>query len=231
MLRDTNLSRDYERFVTVDKIVKNAIPIATIRRYVDPGVVEGTLDFHLTRLIESLNLKWNIQTSQIKQIVEDLIDKYQYESLEDFILIFKRARQGEFGELYRLDSAVIFGWMERYLDEKYEVTERLHKTIKAKEKVVFPEVGKEVQEEVKQFTEGLKATMKAEIPLTEQDIREEGQEKPKRKPYSTIGLDEVVTMQKMKIEYARECTDLITGIRLNGKPSFDEWLLLNHPPF
>lgn len=185
MLRDTNLSRDYERFVTIEKIVAKAMPIAMLKKYAEPGAVELTLDLHLTRLIESLNLKWNLQTHQIKTIVEDLIDKYQYESLEDFILIFKRARQGEFGELYRLDSAVIFGWMERYLEEKYEAFERIQQrgTIPI-ESVSFPEVSPEVVQEVKEFAEGLKKTMKKEIPITDQEIWEEGQERAKLKSVS-----------------------------------------------
>lgn len=72
-----------------------------------------------------MNLKWNLSDGQIQQIVEDLMDKFPNETIEDFILIFKKARQNEFGEIYRLDSAVIFGWVEKYLDEKYQVIEGL----------------------------------------------------------------------------------------------------------
>lgn len=117
-------AKEFERSLTIVKIVNDALPICEVRKTVGFKAIAQAIDIQLTRLVGSLNLKWNLSDSQIRQIVEDLIDKYPNETIEDFMLIFKKARQNEFGELYRLDSAVIFGWMDKYLDEKYEVIER-----------------------------------------------------------------------------------------------------------
>lgn len=205
-LKDTNLSREFERNLTVEKIVKDSIPLVTLAKNCEPGIIEATLDVHLNNLVESLNLKWNLQPHQIKTIVEDLIDKYQYESLEDFILIFKRARQGEFGELYRLDSAVIFGWMERYLEEKYEAFERLQKQNKPAEKIIFPEVSEETVKEVKDFAEGLKKTMKKEVPISDEEIEAEGQERASLPKSKSAGYVSAVTTEahELHIQWIRE---------------------------
>lgn len=97
--------------------------MSEISRVVGIRQVAIAIDIQLTRLIASLNLKWNITDAQIKTIVEDIMDKFPNESIEDFMMCFKKARQGEYGELFRLDSAVVFVWIQRYLDEKYEALE------------------------------------------------------------------------------------------------------------
>jgi hypothetical protein len=69
------------------------------------------------------------------------------------------------------------------------------------------------------------------IPLTDEENEREGQEKPYRKPYSSENIEDVARLAKLKIQYGRECNDLLTGHRLPDKPAFDEWLLLNYPLF
>jgi hypothetical protein len=123
ILTDSDSARAYERSLTIKKIVKEAIPITELKKHVEPREIAIALDIQLTRLVANLNLKWTVNDSQVKTIVEDLLEKYPNETLEDFILCFKKARQGEYGELIRLDSAIIFTWMTIYLEEKYEALE------------------------------------------------------------------------------------------------------------
>lgn len=122
-LTNPDTARDFERSLTIAKVIASAVPMSEIIRVVGSRQVAIALDIQLTRLIASLNLKWNITDAQIKTIVEDIMDKFPNESIEDFMLCFKKARQGEYGELFRLDSAVVFVWIQRYLDEKYEALE------------------------------------------------------------------------------------------------------------
>ena len=183
-------SREFERSLTVLNIVETALPICEVKRNSVPGDVERALDIQLTRLIGTLNLKWNMTGEQTKILVEDLIDKYPNESLEDFILVFKRARMGEFGELFRLDGPVVFSWMETYLDEKYAVIEKKLYSEKDNDYKVKPEkTDDEEQAEINKA--GLAAwkamvesiTVKKPAPLTDKEIKEEGQIEPKAKPY------------------------------------------------
>lgn len=62
------------------------------------------------------------------------------------------------------------------------------------------------------------------VPLTEDEIEKEGQEKPFVKPYSTEHLAEVKALADKKIEYGRLHTDLWTGEKKPNSPSFDEWI-------
>lgn len=187
ILTNVDTSRDFERSLTLAKIIKEAVPMVELKRAIGQRQVAIALDIQLTRLVANLNLKWNVNDVQIKTIVEDLLDKYPAESLEDFILCFKKARQGEYGELIRLDGPIIFNWMSQYLDEKYKaIEEDLMKQKDEYYKNVIPdESAIERLEEWKQSInkqDGFKSVPQ----LTEDEIIAEGQEKPKRKvhPYN-----------------------------------------------
>lgn len=70
--------------------------------------------------------------SQAMQTASILIESYQAETLQDFILCFKMAKTGEFGTVFnRIDGQVINEWFKKYLERKYERFEQ----IKHQEKV------------------------------------------------------------------------------------------------
>lgn len=188
--------RELEKSLTISKIVDTAVPMSVVSHNVNPGDLERSLDIQLTRLVQSLNLKWNIEPPQIKLIVEDLIEKYKHEALEDFILIFKKARQNEFGEIYRLDSAVVFGWVDKYLDEKYKVVEsklREEKDTWKNESIRTQSDWLQLWKEAIEKTDaegGPTRTLSLNLTtlsnvraMTPSEIEKEGQEKPKFKPY------------------------------------------------
>jgi len=92
-----------------------------------------SLDLQLMRLAASMNLTRNITDEQVGTIVLDLIELFPYETLEDFILVFKRIRQGYYGTDYnRLDGATIRGCMQKHLEEKAVLREKYHSQEKAK---------------------------------------------------------------------------------------------------
>lgn len=177
-------SRDFERSLSIKKIIKEAVPMAELKRLVGSRQVAVALDIQLTRLVSNLNLKWSLNDSQIKTIVEDLMDKYPNESLEDFILCFKKARQGEYGELIRLDSPIVFTWMASYLEEKYKAVEDdLMKQKDEYYKTVIPD--EKAIDRLEQWKQSINSVegSKAVPKLTEEEIEEEGKAEPKRKVY------------------------------------------------
>lgn len=182
ILTDAEQSRQFEKSLTIQSIIDKAIPICEMSRFAGMRQVAIAIDIHLTRLVGNLNLKWSLNDAQIKTIVEDLIDRYPNETIEDFILIFKKARLGEYGELIRLDSPIIFTWIEKYLEEKYEVIEK--KLMNEKDefyKRVVPENSErdylqEWMDAIKDNPTGPKLVRK----LTDEEIKYEGQEEPKR---------------------------------------------------
>lgn len=80
----------------------------------------------LTKLIGMVNINptLTIKPYQIPVIVDSLVESYKWESVEDFTLCFRRGSAGLYGEIYRLDGAIIGQWMSRYLDEKYDALEQ-----------------------------------------------------------------------------------------------------------
>jgi hypothetical protein len=175
--------------------VDSGIPLTEIVRETGFKSVAQVLDIHLTRLVAQFNLNNNIQDHQIKTIVEDLIEKYPAESVEDFILCFKMARQNAFGVVYHLHSAVVFEWMAKYLEQKYEAIEKKLREEKAKEATrALPkeipgisDAGAKALAEMQKIVDATKKQSK--VPgMTDAEIRKNGQEKPPKKPSVTSGM-------------------------------------------
>jgi hypothetical protein len=110
----------------------DATPIHMIAKAVDPARVEAFIAYHLTKLAALVNVdqRLNIQPHQVRFIAQALMENFSYESLADINLCLKRGAMGFYGEISRIDAAVITGWMQSYLDEKYDALEQR----KAKEK-------------------------------------------------------------------------------------------------
>jgi len=235
--------------LTIEKIVDNAQPISILKQSVEFKAIKATLDLHLTAFVKSLNLKWTLSDSQISPIVEDLLYKYPNESLEDFMIVLRKARMGEFKDqdgnatIYRLDGAVIFGWMDKYLEQKYEVLERNLMSEKDQVHNSFVKAEKDYLQlwkdsiaytEEEERKSGIKnrTTPKTDmlrrklVGMTDEQIKEEGQAKPKHNDYPSTPF-EYGKMIDLKVQYGRECCDLYTGKPKPGMPTFDEWLELN----
>lgn len=136
-LSNADTAREFERGLSIRHILDVGLPLTEIVRLSASKSVAQTIDIALTKLARAINITNNLNDAQIKTIVEDLMDRYKTESVEDFILVFKKARQGDFGTIYNLHSAVIFEWMEKYLDEKYQVLESKLKAEKNKPEPMF----------------------------------------------------------------------------------------------
>lgn len=184
-INDPEQYRDVERGLSLSKVVSSSIPISVLEKNTSRKEVLKALDGMVTRLAASINLNNNLNDFQIKVIVEDLYDRYHNESLEDFMLMFKKARQGEFGTIYTLHSAVVFEWMTKYLEQKYQVIEdnlmreRDEEYRKYGRNIVVPE--NMDRDHLAEWAEAIAGVSANGIrPLTEEEIQEEGQEKPKR---------------------------------------------------
>lgn len=107
-------------------------PIESLIKHVGRETIQVYLKGELTRLALNFNGNpaLNLKTYQMDTIADQLIENYKWESIEDFTLCFRRASCGLYGEIYRIDGAVIGQWFSRYLDEKYDALEQR----KAKEK-------------------------------------------------------------------------------------------------
>lgn len=217
----------FEGWLNIRVIIDQALPICELKRNLEPGDVERSIDIALTRLNESLNLKWKLNSGQIEMCVNDLVAKYPNETVEDFILIFRKARQGEFGEIYRLDSAVIFGWMEYYLEEKYTIWEKQLEN----EKEGYYKLPDKVADvdRLAQWRASIEAIKvhKAILPLTEREMMEEGQEKPKKATMHPSTSPQEVLKRERHIEWIKANFNARTGDKLPTWQDEETWSLTN----
>ena len=84
-------------------------PIAMMKQVVSPLSMEIFLVKQLESLkdIVTIDARLNLQNHHIPMIAEDILKRYPVESLEDFVLCFRRGSAGFYGSIYRLDAAVI----------------------------------------------------------------------------------------------------------------------------
>jgi hypothetical protein len=122
--------------LTLSKVIAEAKPICVVKQEVGTGNIALVLDWHLSTLARMMNVKHNLDSTQIRIIVNDLIEMFPGESIEDFILCFKKLRQGYYGQSYHLlNESNIIGAFKMHLDEKYAEQERFYKEEKkAREK-------------------------------------------------------------------------------------------------
>lgn len=211
ILSEPEKAREFERSLTLSKIVETALPLCEVMRNTSSRLVAQSIDAALVKLVTSVNVSQNLNDIQIQTIVEDLIDKYPNESIEDFILVFKKARQGEFGTIYSLHSAVIFSWMEFYLEEKYQALER--NLMKERDDMYKrPEKMPETGEGYAEFQEWAKTLKQEKVvrPLSDEDVKREGQSEPPTKkaifyPSSPESKEAEI---KAKIELGRKIHEL-----------------------
>lgn len=80
------------------------------------------------------NAQLKLTHEQCADIAVMLIEEFPNESLEDFVLSFRRGISGRYDEkLLRLDVQVIFRWVRCFLDEKVQRIEQTRKQIKDEE--------------------------------------------------------------------------------------------------
>jgi hypothetical protein len=86
------------------------------------------VSFLLKSIIDTLKVAHKpTEESEIFILASDFMEQYKYETLEDFVLCFKKARKNCFGENYhRIDSTILFQWMGKHLEEKAIALEKIH---------------------------------------------------------------------------------------------------------
>lgn len=156
----------------------NGTALGTLKRQ-DKVQTQNAIANLIANLVQSLNLGNTLNDAQVVEIVYLLMERYYYLKLEELILIFKKAKMGDYGKNYnRLDIQVIFEWIEMYYssDERALLLEREAKNFKEKEKSndykkqELPEFAKEILKKMQ--AEILPDTPKEKKPYTTYNERD-----------------------------------------------------------
>jgi len=145
-----------------------------------------------------------------------ITQNYKHEQLETITRCLENPPStGE--KIWRITPDVISSWMAAMLDKFYSERERnIHnqKFIETEEGEPDPRLEEWLKE--LEGKEGIR-------PISKEDIKYEGGDKPKKPNYVPPPLEYVI-MADLRVKYANECTDLHTGKVNPGAPSFDEWI-------
>ena len=118
-----------ESAITFDSATKSLHIRDAVKQH-GKRIVVASLIALMMRLQNLINSTRKLTEEQITVIAMDLIEVYPHESIDDFALMFKMARQNRFSASYgTLDSPTIHKWMGEYLDKKAEDRENKAKQI------------------------------------------------------------------------------------------------------
>lgn len=97
-----------------------------------------------------------METFQIIVMSGDLYEKFKNDTLEDIILMFKMARMGDFGKVYKFDTFIVMDWANAYLERKSEEREKLLRSASPQPKEeskgkYFHELSPELQKKFERF--------------------------------------------------------------------------------
>lgn len=171
--------------------------------------------FELIKLASLLSVGANLTDTQASFIAEELIRVFPNETLADFKLCFQRGAIGQYNidgekDIFRMDGIVLRRWMEKYLEEKYQVIEtRLMESKEDYHWNVPVDIDDEARrkrdlkylDEWKKSLDNAHDTRKPRA-ITDNDIHREGQvTRPRQQPYKPAYTAEYLAM-KDKVERA-----------------------------
>lgn len=190
-------------------------------KIIDSIKIEALIAEQLFKVQRSINVdsRLNLQPEQIPAIAETLISTFPNESLEDFILCFKRGSMGLYDEkLLRVDGSVITHWMISYLDQKYQAVET--KLMREKDKHGYESV-----ETSKNADSWLKLWMESiGYKPHETNGNEKINEFQRKRMQYTPPSAEQIKAKELHLQYIKENYDPITGKPLPNYQDEKTWL-------
>ena len=167
-------------------------------------LLEMFLAIQINNLSETVNLdpRLNFQTYQLDSTAKQLIELFPVESLEDFVLCFKRGALGYYGTIYKLDASVLCEWMKKYLDEKYQLIEVQAQQLKKENDKAIAEINVDYEAYKKRIAETLKPDDR--IKAIEDRERKERELKTPHDYYKVENLRIYATSQQHAEQIVRE---------------------------
>lgn len=119
---------------SVQDAVERGLPMVMVQRATGDESLLYAIEFEILAIagLLNLNIALTIKPGQSATAAQVIFENFRTESLEDIKLAFKRGASGLYGEIFRLDGAVLVRWIQCYLEEKYAVIEQMQAKTKQK---------------------------------------------------------------------------------------------------
>jgi len=97
-----------------------------------PETLTAIVINELINLQDFFNVTVKMSPGQISETAEIVLEKFYFMRLDEIKLCFRRAKAGDYGELYnRLDGSVIIGWLKQYDAQRTDVVVKANKQLAA----------------------------------------------------------------------------------------------------
>lgn len=210
---------------TIKEIIEIGQPMVVIENIVGRETLLLAIEIELAKTSAMINVdsRLNLQSHQVPIIAQELYTAFKTESIQDFMLCFKRGSTGLYDALVlRLDGAVIFGWMKKYLEEKYSLFEAkvLESKNEEKENVVDYDL----------FKKRMADSQIQNCKIKDEFLRKEKERQlrdlefsERRKEYASPSDDKIVK-RELHLQWIRENHNPISGSKVKEYLSEEDWL-------
>jgi len=146
----------------IEQAMSDVFPtIATVRKYHDEATALAAVCEIIAQAAALLSIGRNIQPHQIRFVAEEILKEYYYLTIAEIRFCIENGVRGNYGAIYdRLDTSVIFDWLEKYILERTETSERLAAQRQGQEAAKWKKEAQENQN-LKPMPESLKQSLQS----------------------------------------------------------------------
>jgi len=198
-------------------------PLSDLIKVAGKGPVVLYVQFELVKMASRVSVGGNLNDGQVQFIATQLVEFFPAESLADFKICFERGCMGQYGEIFRMDGIVLRKWMEQYLEEKYALIDQEWEKEKGEHKKQIDSENPQ-QDWYKIWLDSVAdKDHKPRLGISDKEIQEEGQVKPKKISYPSTSEREI-EKRELHLQWIRENFDARTGEKLDSFMDEIEWL-------
>jgi len=108
---------------SVEQAMSDVYPtLATVKKYHGPEAAKDAVIEIVAQSAALLNVGKNLKPHQIDFIAVEILQEFYWLNVGELRYIMKQGVRGEYGEVYdRIDTIVVFGWIEKYLEVRTEI--------------------------------------------------------------------------------------------------------------
>lgn len=93
----------------------NLPTMGTVKKVYGDDFAQAYIETWIVNISEFINIGKNMNENQVYETAQMVLDDYPYFTLADINLVFKKAKKGDFGQIYdRLDGQIILSWFSKY---------------------------------------------------------------------------------------------------------------------